>query len=96
MSEIDNYLEEAVDNIRKDRNVAKDLLTDVIKVLQQDQTMHREIGNIAAKYVETLQRSNEQLVKVAALLQKKNNSSDSLTAKDKKELFELIQDRETN
>ncbi len=96
MSEIDNYLEEAVDNIRKDRNVAKDLLTDVIKVLQQDQTMHREIGNIAAKYVETLQRSNEQLVKVAALLQKKNNSSDSLTDKDKNELFELIQDADTN
>tara|TARA_Y100000310_G_scaffold317572_1_gene370598 strand:- start:262 stop:552 length:291 start_codon:yes stop_codon:yes gene_type:complete len=96
MSEIDKYLEEAIGNIRKDREITKDLLDDVVKVLQQDQTMHRDIGNVAAKYVETLQRSNEQLVKVAALLQKKNNSSDSLTDKDKKELFELIQDRETN
>ena len=92
MSEIDSYLEEAVVNIRKDREITKDLLDDVVKVLQQDQTMHRDIGTVAAKYVETLQRSNEQLVKVAALLQKKNNSSDGLTDKDKNELFELIQD----
>ena len=92
MSEIDNYLEEAVDNIRKDRKVTKDLLVDVVKVLQKDQEMHREIGSVAAKYVETLQRSNEQLVKVAALLQKKNSSSEGLTDKDKNEIFELIQD----
>tara|TARA_Y100000310_G_scaffold275308_1_gene291788 strand:- start:279 stop:563 length:285 start_codon:yes stop_codon:yes gene_type:complete len=92
MNKIDNYLEEAVNNIRKDREVTKDLLADVVEVLQQDQEMHREIGSIAAKYVETLQRSNEQLVKVAALLQKKNSSSDSLTDKDKNELFKLIQD----
>ena len=92
MSEIDNYLEEAVDNIRKDRKITKDLLTDIVKVLSTDQTMHREVGGVAAKYVETLQRSNEQLVKVAALLQKKSNASDGLTDKDKNELFELIQD----
>jgi len=92
MSEIDNYLEEAVDNIRKDREITKDLLTDIVKMLSEDQTMHREVGSVAAKYVETLQRSNEQLVKVAALLQKKNNTTDGLTDKDKNELFELIQD----
>tara|TARA_Y100000296_G_scaffold14594_1_gene17073 strand:+ start:421 stop:705 length:285 start_codon:yes stop_codon:yes gene_type:complete len=92
MSEIDNYLEEAVDNIRKDREITKDLLTDIVKVLNEDQTMHREVGAVAAKYVETLQRSNEQLVKVVALLQKKISSSDGLTDKDKNELFELIQD----
>ena len=92
MSEIDNYLEEAVDNIRKDREITKDLLVDVVKVLSADQTMHREIGVVAAKYVETLQRSNEQLVKIAALLQKKSDISDGLTDKDKNELFELIQD----
>tara|TARA_Y100000593_G_scaffold74283_1_gene136620 strand:- start:757 stop:1041 length:285 start_codon:yes stop_codon:yes gene_type:complete len=92
MKEVDNYLEEAIDNIRKDRKVTKDLLIDVVKVLQKDETLHRDIGGVAAKYVETLQRSNEQLVKIAALLQKKNNASDGLTDSDKNELFELIQD----
>jgi len=90
MSDIETYLEEAILNIRKDRKVTKDLLSDVVKVLQKDETLHREIGTVAAKYVETLQRSNEQLVKVAALLQKKNNTSDGLTDKDKNELFDLI------
>ena len=90
MSNLDKYLEEAIDNIRKDRKVTKDLLGDVVKVLQKDETLHREIGNVAAKYVETLQRSNEQLVKVAALLQKKSNASEGLTDNDKNELFDLI------
>ena len=92
MNNIDDYLEEAIDNIRKDRKITKNLLTDVVKVLQKDETLHREVGGVAAKYVETLQRSNEQLVKIAALLQKKNNADDGLTDKDKNEIFELIKE----
>jgi hypothetical protein len=42
--------------------------------------------------VETLQRSNEQLVKVAALIQKNQNKEAGLTAQDKEELFSMIQD----
>ena len=90
MNKVEVYLQEAILNIRKDRKVTKDLLNDVVKILQKDETLHREVGSIAAKYVETLQRSNEQLVKIAALLQKKNNASDGLTDKDKNELFDLI------
>ena len=44
----------------------------------------------AAKYLETLQRSNEQLVKLASLVQKKESSSDSITEQDRQELFDLI------
>ena len=70
-NKIDHFLKEAVDNIRDDREITKELLEDVIKYLSKDESRHREVGSIASKYVETLQRSNEQLVKVAALLQKK-------------------------
>ena len=44
----------------------------------------------AAKYVETLQRSNEQLVKVAAIIQKNQSSSAGLSDLDKNELFDMI------
>jgi len=46
------------------------------------------------KYVETLQRSNEQLVKVVALMQKRVNNSSEFTDQDKAEIFELL--KETN
>ena len=48
---------------------------------------------VAAKYVETLQRSNEQLVKVLHLLQKaeQQNGSVELSDNEKDNLFELIQ-----
>jgi hypothetical protein len=45
-----------------------------------------------AKYVETLQRSNEQLVKISGLLQKKTGSEQNLTDEDKSELFDLIKE----
>ena len=52
---------------------------------------HRYVGVIAAKYVETLQRSNEQLVKLASLVQKKSSSNTDLSEEDKNEIFEIIQ-----
>ena len=42
-----------------------------MKYMQSSDDRHREVGLVAAKYLETLQRSNEQLVKLAALIQKK-------------------------
>ena len=87
---IDNYLEEAIGNIRKDREITKELLNDLIVYLSADEARHREVGQIAAKYVETLQRSNEQLVKVVTLLQKKQGGSTSLSDLDKTEIFDLL------
>ena len=60
--------EEALTNIREDREQTKDLLKDLIKYLGGAEDRHRDVGLTAAKYVETLQRSNEQLVKIVALL----------------------------
>ena len=47
------------------------------------------MGTVAAKYVETLQRSNEQLVKVSALLQKREQQSEDFSI-DREELFDMI------
>ena len=91
MSKLDKYLQEAIDNIRADREVTKELLDDVFKYLSRNESHHREVGPVAAKYVETLQRSNEQLVKVSALIQKKEHQSQDFSI-DKEKIFDLIKD----
>ena len=89
----DQYILEAVDNIRSDREITKELLNDAIKWLSKDEARHKEVGIVMAKYVETLQRSNEQLVKLTALLHKKaSNASDELTLLEKEKIFDLLKD----
>ena len=87
---LEAYIEEAIDNIRNDRSVASTLLVDLMAHLKQDDARHQYAGPVAAKYLEVLQRSNEQLVKITNLLQKSKNSDSGLTAKDKEELYDII------
>ena len=89
---INSCLDEALNNIRTDRSVTNSLLVDVILYLKKSEENYKEVGAIAAKYVETLQRSNEQLVKIVSLMQKSNDSNAELTDKDKSEIFDLIQE----
>jgi hypothetical protein len=88
---VDQILQEAVDNIRNDRDVTKRLLDDVMVYLSQSEERHREVGITAAKYVETLQRSNEQLVKISSLLKKTQKEETGLSADDKRDIFDLLQ-----
>lgn len=96
MKDIDAYLELAIDNLQNDREITRELLDDVIRYMSKDETRHREVGMTAAKYVETLQRSNEQLVKISALLQKKESAGTSLSEFDKGELFDIIKEGKAN
>ena len=83
MSEkVSDYLEEAVKNIREDRDRALSLLKDLADFIGQSQDRHKDVGQTAAKYLETLQRSNEQLVKISALIQKGNKEEYSELDKD--------------
>ena len=85
----DKHIKEAIDNIRSDRETTRELLDDAMKYLANDQSRHRDMGQTLAKYVETLQRSNEQLVKITSILHK-DKAAAGLTQKDKDELFDLI------
>ena len=86
---VDKFLEEAIDNIREDRQVTRELLDDAIKWLSKDESRHQNIGITLSKYVETLQRSNEQLVKVASLMSK-NEGSGNLTESDMDDIYKMI------
>lgn len=91
---LEDYIEQATRNVTDDRAATKSLLMGVMKYMQTGDDRHREVGLIAAKYLETLQRSNEQLVKLAALLQKKEKGVDGISDEDKQELFDLINQTE--
>jgi hypothetical protein len=89
----DKHIKEAIENIRSDRETTRELLDDAMKYLSVDQSRHRDLGVTLAKYVETLQRSNEQLVKLCGLMAK-SETTDELTDKDFAQIFDQIQESE--
>jgi len=91
MSKLEKFIEEVVDNVRKDRELTKRLLDDAMVYLSKDEQRHREVGIIVAKYVETLQRSNDQLVKISTLIQRKESKNQGLTDSDKEDIFNILQ-----
>ena len=87
------HIEKAIKNIEDDREITRELLDDAIKWLAVDEARHQNIGLTLAKYVETLQRSNEQLVKLCGLMAKQE-TSDELSEKDFAKIFDQIQESE--
>ena len=90
-----NLIDEALNNIRKDRKKTKELLLELQQEIINKESTHAKSGVVAAKYVETLQRSNEQLVKIVAILNKSKKEEEealSLSLKERDNIFELIKE----
>jgi len=90
----DVLLGEALGNIREDRKKVKNLLKELQGEISSADTTHARSGVVAAKYVETLQRSNEQLVKIIAMINKnrKQEEDTTLSSEEKDSIFELIKE----
>jgi enoyl-[acyl-carrier-protein] reductase (NADH) len=85
------FIEEAIENIKNDRALAMDLLVHLTGYMKASEERHQSCGVVAAKYLETLQRSNEQLVKLASLLNKKETSAATgLSTLEKSDIYDLI------
>jgi len=94
-TQLEQFIQEAISNIRDDRAITSTLLVELIKHMKtQGEHTHETLGLIASKYVETLQRSNEQLVKISSIIQKKEQKSVGLTTEDKESIFDLINKEE--
>jgi hypothetical protein len=84
----EEYIEETTRNISEDRAVASKLLFEVIQKLENEgNTLNqRRLGEVAAKYLEVLQRSNEQLVKITTIVkdieEDEREKEDSLDSED--------------
>lgn len=91
MKKLDHYLEEAIKNIQDDREVTRELLDDVIRYISKNEEHHKYVGQTAAKYVETLQRSNEQLVRISGLIHKQQSGDVGLSDSDRADIFDMLQ-----
>ena len=96
MKTLEDYIEKVVQNITEDRATTKVLLMDLMKWMQKAEERQKEVGIIAAKYLETLQRSNEQLVRISGLIQKEKKQETGITDEDKQELFDMIQGEDSD
>ncbi len=91
MDKVEKYIKKVITNIEEDREVTNELLKDVMGYIGKDASNHASVGHVAAKYVESLQRSNEQLVKLVTLMAKKQeNMYGSLDEDEKKNMYEEI------
>jgi len=95
MKTFEELADKAIKNIESDRKTTAVLLNDLQKQLASGQFTHIEAGTIAAKLVETLQRSNEQLVKLASVVsrQKLAKSPLKFDAEERQNLFDIIEDK---
>ena len=94
--ELDNLFNEALDNIINDRKLAREFLNEIANEISSDSEQNKYLSPVAAKHIETMQRSNEQLVKIITLRQKKSEESFALSEYDKSNLYDLIQGNESN
>ena len=90
-NKLDDLLDEALTNIRNDRDLAKEFLNEISNVIAADAEQNKYLSPVAAKHIETMQRSNEQLVKTIGIKQKTTVESMELSEEDKDNLFDLIQ-----
>ena len=90
--DLESLVNEALDNIRNDRKMAREFLNEIANQIATDAEQNKYLSPVAAKHIETLQRSNEQLVKLIGLRQKGQQQTSVLSEDDKKSLFDLIQE----
>jgi hypothetical protein len=88
-----SLIDKTIQNIEEDRSVTNKLLTDlVLYMAKTGDSSHQSMGHVAAQYLETLQRSNEQLVKIASLVQKDEGKTRGLDSIEKDFLFDSIKE----
>ena len=91
-NKLDSLVDEALDNIRNDRKLAREFLNEIANQIAIDAEQNKYLSPVAAKHIETLQRSNEQLVKIIGLRQKDRVKGFELSDEDKDSLFDMIQE----
>ena len=90
-NDLDSLMSEALSNVRNDRKIAREFLNEIANQIANDAEQNQRLSPVAAKHIETMQRSNEQLVKLINLKQKGSENSAELSESDKDNLFDLIQ-----
>ena len=61
-NDLEFLINEALDNIRNDRKSAREFLNEIANQIAADAEQNKYLSPVAAKHIETLQRSNEHIV----------------------------------
>jgi len=92
---LQEYILDTTKNVEEDRAITSKLLKDLIDTMdkhKEEKYTHKNFGEIAAMYLETLQRSNEQLVKIATLIQRNESVKDGFSKMERDNIFDLIKE----
>ena len=93
---LQDYIDETDEFIGMDRSHGYLLLESILNQIRngtgrEDVFVHKELGMVAAKYLESIQRSTEQKVKLAAIIHRKDMKTDqAMSDKDKDDLYDMI------
>ena len=92
VKKLEGLIDQALENIKNDRQETEGLLSELKEFMSVSKERYADSGATAAKFVETLQRSNEQLVKLATLVHKKEQgqTNNELNDMDKQQLFDIL------
>ena len=82
-------VDDAIKNIEEDRKLTYEFIDELRQEVYTNKTAHHMVGQTFAKYLENLQRSNEQLVKLIAIHHKKDKN-DSLSKSEIDNLYDTI------
>lgn len=86
--DFESLAQKALDNIEKDRAETKQLLQDLKAYVANGSDRHSKNSLALAKYVETLQRSNEQIVKLATVIKRASRrEEETLSEEDREAIF---------
>lgn len=80
---------ESYQNALDDRENAHILLVDLMKVSMNNSTNHLQFGTLMSKYLERMSKSNDQILKLAELVAKEQEESETISDD---EIFNKIAD----
>ena len=87
-TKFEEEMDEAAQNIISDRAAVKSVLMDAMIYLKKNEENHKTTGIVVAKYFEALQRSNDQLIKLLSIREKReNHDTEEFTAND---MYDMI------
>lgn len=95
-----NITDIAYENIQADRSTASMMLTEIMELFSamQNPNDKREylvqIGPTITKLIEAQQRSNDQIVKIAAIIKKASDSEEDFSQDDYTEVLKEIQNED--
>ena len=81
---------EIYENAMLDRQNAHILFVEAYTTMSQGTTEHATLGSTLSKYLERMNKANDQLIRLAELISKSENDHNSINADD---LFSQIQEK---